>query len=91
MRLISLVLALAIIAILLVNYKDAIFSPKTDSDETVVESSRKIIFEAAKRAGVKKELIFIYFGLVELHSWCWRVCQNRFCVILAVGKLGVQR
>ena len=50
MRLISLVLALAIIAILLVNYKDAIFSHNADPDETVVESSRKIIDSANQSA-----------------------------------------
>lgn len=49
MRLITLVLALVIIAGLLVYYKDAMLGPKTDTNQTVVEQSRQII-DSAKQS-----------------------------------------
>ena len=49
MRLISLVLALVIIAGLLVYYKDAMLGPTTDPNQTVVEQSRQVI-DSAKQS-----------------------------------------
>jgi len=49
MRLISLVLALVIIAGLLVYYKDAMLGAKPQGDQTVVEQSRQII-DSAKQS-----------------------------------------
>lgn len=48
MRLISLVLALVIIAGLLAYYKDALMGPKPASEQTVKEQTRQIIDSAKK-------------------------------------------
>lgn len=48
MRLISLVLALVIIAGLLVFYKDALFGPESNPDQTVQEQTQEVLEETRR-------------------------------------------